>query len=155
MNPEKLRPKILATPVLRPIAASCPMVEKLNLFCSVPRMLAITLCATTLASRSACWAVRRTESTSTPVWYCRAISQNPDARPSLKIERFGDEQTAAFVFARNRFEQRIGRCSGRPDERVRVDSGPVTQLHRLARKTLDLRVQSGLGRNAVRSARNR
>jgi AhpD family alkylhydroperoxidase len=36
INPEKLIPRTLATPVRRPIAASCAMVEKSNCFFSIP-----------------------------------------------------------------------------------------------------------------------
>jgi hypothetical protein len=41
----------------RPIVASWAMVEKTKLFFFRPRTLAVALCATTLASRSACCAV--------------------------------------------------------------------------------------------------
>src|SRR5437762_11914236 len=56
-NPEKFTPRIRATPVRRPIAASSPIVLKLNGFFGSPETLATMLCATTFPSRDACCAV--------------------------------------------------------------------------------------------------
>src|SRR6516165_5739456 len=56
-NPEKLKPKMLATPERRPIAASWPMVANENFLLVPPRSVAPMLWATTRAWRSACCAV--------------------------------------------------------------------------------------------------
>ena len=72
----------------------------------------------------------------------RAIPQGPDARPSFKLERFRNEQTAAFLCARNCFEQRIRRSSGGPNERICVNCRSVAQSHDSARKFFNLGVQA-------------
>src|SRR5919198_6562176 len=56
-NPEKFTPRIRATPVRRPIAASAPSVLKLNGVFGAPQTLAIMFRATTFPSREACCAV--------------------------------------------------------------------------------------------------
>lgn len=72
----------------------------------------------------------------------RTISQGPHARPSLKFERFGDEQTATFLWARNCFEQRIRRSSGGPNQRICVNCRSVAQSHDSAGKFFNLCVQA-------------
>src|SRR5262245_21153554 len=57
MNPEKLIPIILATPVLFPMDAISPIVSNSNGFFLPPRMEAIMFFASTLPCRIACCAV--------------------------------------------------------------------------------------------------
>src|SRR5215469_782113 len=85
---------------------------------------------------------RRMKSAPLPVRYGRAVAQSPDAWPSLKFERLSDKQTTVFLWTRNRFEQRIRGRSGSPNECVRVNRGPVTQLHSPARKLLHFCIQA-------------
>jgi len=72
----------------------------------------------------------------------RAIPQGPDARPSLQLEGFGHEQTAALLSTRKCLQQRIRRSAGRPNERICVNFRSVAQSHDPAGKFFNLCVQA-------------
>src|ERR1044071_8524573 len=90
VKPEKLKPKMRATPVRRPIAASWPMVEKENGFSATPRTLAMMFCARVFPCRSACCAAGG---------YERAITQRPNAGPVFDAECFVYEEPPALLHA--------------------------------------------------------
>src|SRR6266478_2864326 len=74
----------------------------------------------------------------------RTITQSPDTGPALELKKPRHKQAAAFLRARNRFEQRIRGSSCRPNERVRKNHRSVSQSDRSARKAFDLCLQVNL-----------
>ena len=104
INPEKFTPRIRATPVRRPIAASCPSVLNLNGFFGLPSTLAMMLCARTLPSRDACCAVGGQKS---PVAGSGTSAQSPSAqRPSwpLDLEMRIHFDSTAFLGTRDKIQ---------------------------------------------------
>src|SRR5258705_211998 len=73
---------------------------------------------------------RRMKLTRQPIWDGRTITQSPDTGPALELKKLRHQQAAAFLRARNRFEQRIRGISRRPNERVRRNHRPPPQGER-------------------------
>jgi hypothetical protein len=95
-NPEKFIPRMFATPVRWPIAASCATVEKLKPFFLVPFTNAVTFVRHDfgLTKRVLCCGWMKFPLLA--IRYRRAIAQSPDARPVRKFEGFRNEQSTAF-----------------------------------------------------------
>src|SRR6266403_3253113 len=87
---------------------------------------------------------RRMKLTRQPIRDRRTITQSPDTGPALELKKFRYQQAAAFLRARNHFEQRIRGSSRRPNERVRTNHRSVSQSDRSARKTFDLCLEVNL-----------
>src|SRR5215469_9929336 len=76
----------------------------------------------------------RMKLTRQPIRDGRTITQSPDTRPALEFKKLGHQEAAAFLRARNRFEQRIRGSSRRPNERVRRNHRSVSHSDRSVRK---------------------
>src|SRR5215469_9503469 len=87
---------------------------------------------------------RRMKLTRQPIRDGRTIAQSPDTGPALELKKLRHQQAAAFLRARNRFEQRIRGSSRRPNERVRRNHLPVGQSDRSARKAFNLCLEADL-----------
>ena len=87
---------------------------------------------------------RRMKLTCQPIRNGRTITQSPDTGPTLEFKELRYQQAAAFLRARNRFEQRIRGSSRRPNERVGKNHRSVGQSDRSARKAFDLYLEVNL-----------
>src|SRR5437016_11477824 len=97
INPEKFMPRILATPVRRPMVASWPSVENRNGFFCAPRMAATMFFPTWVAWRIACCAVG---GCGLPVLRLRIQAQSPTAHTPGKsgTSRFLSTTRRPFSF---------------------------------------------------------
>src|SRR5579862_555928 len=87
---------------------------------------------------------RRMKLTRQPIRNSRTITQSPDTRPALELKKLCHQQAAAFLRARNGFEQRIRGSSRRPNKRVGRNHRSVSQSDSSARKAFNLCVKADL-----------
>ena len=106
-KPEKLTPATRATPVRLPMAASCPIVRKVNGTAGFPLMHAAMFRAAVFASRIACCAVGGCGFPVLPIGDERAISHSPQTWKAWDRKGLVDDDSSVVQLTREIVKQRV------------------------------------------------